>query len=107
MLKVTMILKNRFASPMPPTDFVKTYYLTKDAIIDLQAINVEQDTSFCENYNMSIKQKIQKHKLSPWQVKLIRELSKTVSQKALASQFQVSPNCIYRIINHITYEWVK
>lgn len=42
MLKVTMILDNKFASNMTPEGFVKQYYLTDLAIEDLVGFNVVQ-----------------------------------------------------------------
>jgi len=44
MLKVTMLLENRWASNETPLDFVKENYLSADAKIDLKSIEVIQDS---------------------------------------------------------------
>ena len=49
MLKVTLILDNKFASPLSPKEFVREYYLTRKALEDLKNIFVEQKSHFVES----------------------------------------------------------
>ena len=42
MIKVTIVLDNWISSPLPPLEFVKRYYLTDQALIDMKDIKVIQ-----------------------------------------------------------------
>lgn len=48
MLKVTLILDNKFACDMTPNDFVKERYLTKMANDDLKYIEIDQGDEYPE-----------------------------------------------------------
>jgi len=53
MIKVTMILDNKYASSLKPIDFVKEIYLTQEANEDLEMIIVEQESDFPELDNIN------------------------------------------------------
>ena len=46
MLKVTMLIDNKYASPDTPLDFVRRRYLSSEALLDCKDIYVQQESDF-------------------------------------------------------------